>query len=315
MTQSEIIDIAELRKRSLQLLQDVKEVLDNGGVKYWLDFGTLLGAVREGRSIIWDGDFDLSTLDTDIAERFELWDELRKRGYEIQIAYSNITITEKDWKVGWYKTDLHRYRLNNGGDVEYLYGVKYTSKIVRYILSLLDALSLNQTVNEIQKLKYYTPFDSICHQILNVANIPAEELESLGPITYQHGFLNSAQHFSLRHERFFVSKDPLKNAGSGFIFLSKIFNRCPPVCLQTIKMIFERMRERTNNTPLLKVRFPTDFFENLSAANFHDMTFNTPKPAEDYLTLVYGPNWRTPRVKWEFSVDAPQEDWRQELID
>ncbi len=39
----EIIEINQLRKKSIVMLSDIKESLDKHNVKYWLDFGTLLG--------------------------------------------------------------------------------------------------------------------------------------------------------------------------------------------------------------------------------------------------------------------------------
>ena len=59
-----VVQIGELRQKSILMLND-KSILDNWGVNYWLDFGTLLGFVRDGKSMPWDGDYDLSTLDVD----------------------------------------------------------------------------------------------------------------------------------------------------------------------------------------------------------------------------------------------------------
>ncbi len=39
---------------------NVTTILDNADVRYWLDFGTLLGAVRDGDIISWDNDADIS---------------------------------------------------------------------------------------------------------------------------------------------------------------------------------------------------------------------------------------------------------------
>lgn len=43
----------------VRCLREVKEVLDKAGIRYWLDFGALLGAVRDGRIMEWDKDIDL----------------------------------------------------------------------------------------------------------------------------------------------------------------------------------------------------------------------------------------------------------------
>ncbi len=45
---------------AVRLLEDVIESFDKHGVRYWLDFGTLLGIVRENRLLPWDTDMDMS---------------------------------------------------------------------------------------------------------------------------------------------------------------------------------------------------------------------------------------------------------------
>ena len=59
------INIINLRNDSIDMLKHVKESLDDYQIKYWLDFGSL-GAARNGKSIPWDGDFDLSNFDNSI---------------------------------------------------------------------------------------------------------------------------------------------------------------------------------------------------------------------------------------------------------
>jgi len=52
-------------KIALQLLNDVTDILDEYNVNYWLDFGTLLGVVRENRILPWDDDIDISIFEED----------------------------------------------------------------------------------------------------------------------------------------------------------------------------------------------------------------------------------------------------------
>ena len=49
-------------EEGLRLLQMVTEVLTAYGIDYYLDFGTLLGAVREKGFIPWDDDMDITIL-------------------------------------------------------------------------------------------------------------------------------------------------------------------------------------------------------------------------------------------------------------
>ncbi len=46
----------------LEMLNDLVSVLDKNGINYWLDYGTLLGAVRHKGFIPWDDDLDLGVL-------------------------------------------------------------------------------------------------------------------------------------------------------------------------------------------------------------------------------------------------------------
>jgi lipopolysaccharide cholinephosphotransferase len=46
-------------------LRPLKEVFDKFGIKFWLDHGALLGAVRDGKIIEWDDDIGLSMCSED----------------------------------------------------------------------------------------------------------------------------------------------------------------------------------------------------------------------------------------------------------
>ena len=48
------------------LLVDVTRLLDDAGMTYWLDCGTLLAAVRDGQLIPWDHDADIGYFAKDI---------------------------------------------------------------------------------------------------------------------------------------------------------------------------------------------------------------------------------------------------------
>jgi lipopolysaccharide cholinephosphotransferase len=53
-------DIAGLRRVQLNLLDEFVRICEKHNLKYWLDYGTLLGAVRNGKFIPWDDDIDVS---------------------------------------------------------------------------------------------------------------------------------------------------------------------------------------------------------------------------------------------------------------
>jgi len=53
-------DIPRLREIQLRLLNEFDTLCKKHEFRYWLDFGTLLGAVRNGKFIPWDDDIDVS---------------------------------------------------------------------------------------------------------------------------------------------------------------------------------------------------------------------------------------------------------------
>jgi len=56
----------ECRSANIELLRYVTTALNNRGVKYWLDFGALLGVIREGDMIVGDDDTDLGVSTDDL---------------------------------------------------------------------------------------------------------------------------------------------------------------------------------------------------------------------------------------------------------
>jgi phosphorylcholine metabolism protein LicD len=70
---------------AMLMLQRVCGILDDAGVHYCLDAGTLLGVVRENRLLPWDNDMDLCVPRTELPKLLEVLDQIRAHGYRTQI--------------------------------------------------------------------------------------------------------------------------------------------------------------------------------------------------------------------------------------
>ena len=69
-------------------LQEVKAVFDKFDIRYWLDLGTLLGAVRDGKIIPWDDDIDFGVMDSSWEKIVSILPEFRKRGFFVECESS-----------------------------------------------------------------------------------------------------------------------------------------------------------------------------------------------------------------------------------
>jgi len=68
---------------SIKTLKYLKEIFDKHDIEYWLDEGTLLGAVREKKFIEWDHDIDFGVWLETIPKIVPLFDEIKDPDYEI----------------------------------------------------------------------------------------------------------------------------------------------------------------------------------------------------------------------------------------
>jgi hypothetical protein len=125
--------------------RDVRETLEHSGIKFWLDYGSLLGAVRDGGMIKWDPDMDFGTVD-------ECWDDLTRVipklqelgfcGYTTNIPVGNGLFSRGLWirRYG-QKVDIMVYQRVKRAmlgfvwtrkESHHLLGPSFLSKIIRY---------------------------------------------------------------------------------------------------------------------------------------------------------------------------------------
>jgi len=73
----------EVQQHTIDDLLDVKSVFDKHRIVFWLDYGTLLGAVRDGRIIPWDDDVDLGVLEAEKKKLLRAINELVKKRFYV----------------------------------------------------------------------------------------------------------------------------------------------------------------------------------------------------------------------------------------
>lgn len=69
----------------LELFFYMVELLEKNKITFWIDCGTLLGAVRNGKIIPWDNDCDLGIYVEDAERLAKLQLKIQKDGYELTV--------------------------------------------------------------------------------------------------------------------------------------------------------------------------------------------------------------------------------------
>ncbi len=69
-------------------MREITGLLEQAGIDYWVDSGTLLGLIREGDFIAWDKDIDLSIWADDLPALNRLRPQLKNLGYDPWPAYT-----------------------------------------------------------------------------------------------------------------------------------------------------------------------------------------------------------------------------------
>lgn len=95
-------------KVAVEALKQVKKALDKHGVEHWLDYGTLLGAIRDGKLIPWDRDIDLGTWSENVGKIASRCKEFHDKGFERLSTRKDTVLAMRKYEI---EVDINFYQL------------------------------------------------------------------------------------------------------------------------------------------------------------------------------------------------------------
>ena len=113
--------LKEVENALIDLLRQVKEVLNKHNIEFWLECGTLLGAVREGKFLVWEYDIDLGAWQEKITDviKTSILKELRNKNFAVKVFKNYIHIGEETTHA-----DINLYHMSNDKAIMLRYGPK-----------------------------------------------------------------------------------------------------------------------------------------------------------------------------------------------
>lgn len=93
----------------LDLLQNTVKILEKHKIIYWIDGGTLLGAIRNKSQIPWDDDVDIGMNINDKEKLPDIIKDIYDLGYSVSACDGNMIKIYLASAAGWSKTEYNSF--------------------------------------------------------------------------------------------------------------------------------------------------------------------------------------------------------------
>jgi len=80
----------EDKSKYVRLLKVIKKIFEKHDITYWLDYGTLAGAMELGTIVPWDDDIDVGVFLKDVPRISQLKQEFKKEGFDLRINKNHL---------------------------------------------------------------------------------------------------------------------------------------------------------------------------------------------------------------------------------
>ena len=165
---AKLLKSTALKEEGYDMISTIEKTLENKNVTFFIDFGSLLGIIRDGKLIEYDDDVDYGI---DICESFT-WNDLEQllsgQGFKLIKQFSlDGNITEQTYIYKNIKVDFFQHFKDNLGSYIYRFfrknGYIYSSKYEHHVYKIyMETVKQTKAIN-IGKIKATVPNNYIAY--------------------------------------------------------------------------------------------------------------------------------------------------------
>lgn len=207
------------RKLLLSLLNDTKEVLENNNITFWLEYGTLLGIIRDNDFIPWETDIDLGCwkLKDDYAIKQKLKSDFQEMNYNVYLTDGHINIRPENEPNIWL--DINFYLREKDKAVTLGWTFPASLNRISQILNYLIIFLFNKK-NYLRKLKFmFTPLFSTIYivfrctppllreKIINLIIFIRDNISKTQKMGYGSKYIDNLEKIRVFEDVFFIPGD------------------------------------------------------------------------------------------------------------
>lgn len=287
---SYIIDFTNNKSLATKIISKVTKEFELLNIDYWIEYGTLLGAVREKGFIPWDSEFDVGIWHSDyLKHKAHLDAKFREFGFNINYGTKDrVKLIHNNLMIGAYFIDIHTYHLNN--DTAY---VSFGGKRNKFLYSLYSNIRKALIINDRNAPAYYRMSNIIKLILMNQAEIPDR-------CTLIPGRYNYLKSFKLNINGCEYDNDKLLLNKNGFLkkLMINAFSYVPDNIRKRLILVLDKAIQSLKDSDMIQA-IPAHFYQNLDKIKFEDIVVSCPKNNIEYVKHIYGAGWNIRQKNWK----------------
>lgn len=288
IVQSKIIYICMYKKKKLpqfkmrsdtnglaKTLIIIKTICDKHELFFWLNYGALLGMIREGKLLYWNNDIEVCCwAEKDTAQKIiKITDTLLSMGYTC-----------------FYYKSVGTLNIKNGDLIDININIvwKYKSYVIRP----------HETASE---------FKNSPKKIMASLFYWLARFIFIYPIKFQ----KKSPHISSRNQKTSLKrriKDFVKRKYA--LIFSYFPHKVRLYCFNKLLILSEFFGGK-----FILSAIPISYFENFKTINFYEFYMNVPEKPEKLLKFIYGDDWKIPKEEWSFYDEKNKSHSKMIYID